>query len=164
MHDYEKQVAAERARLLYILGRLFTPAEYEKLTEVLAFARHAHEGQRRKSGEPYILHPMAVALIVAESMGLGYEAVAAAFLHDVVEDTPCTIDTLRQRFGSGVARLVSVLTKQKKARYDTSKQVDNFRQILQSLDFNAVAVLSRHTSTAVCLPSRPPCAVATASP
>ena len=101
----------------------------------------AHKDQKRKTGEPYIIHPIAVARIVAEEMGLGANPVMAAFLHDVIEDCPYTIDDIRERFGDDVAFLVGVVTKQKKAKYDKSKQVDNFRQILSSVQFDVRAIL-----------------------
>ena len=105
------------------------------------FAEFAHKDQRRKSGEPYISHPVAVARIVAEEMELGANPVIAAFLHDVIEDCPYTIDEIRERFGDDVAFLVGVVTKQKKVKYDQSKQVDNFRQILSSVQFDVRAIL-----------------------
>ena len=105
------------------------------------FAAVAHKDQKRKTGEPYIIHPIAVARIVAEEMGLGANPVMAAFLHDVIEDCPYTIDDIRERFGDDVAFLVGVVTKQKKAKYDKSKQVDNFRQILSSVQFDVRAIL-----------------------
>lgn len=74
-------------------------------------------------------------------MGLGANPVMAAFLHDVIEDCPYTIDDIRERFGDDVAFLVGVVTKQKKAKYDKSKQVDNFRQILSSVQFDVRAIL-----------------------
>lgn len=82
-----------------------------------------------------------MARIVAEEMGLGANPVMAAFLHDVIEDCPYTIDDIRERFGDDVAFLVGVVTKQKKAKYDKSKQVDNFRQILSSVQFDVRAIL-----------------------
>ena len=105
------------------------------------FAAVAHKDQKRKTGEPYIIHPIAVARIVAEEMGLGANPVMAAFLHDVIEDCPYTIDDIRERFGDDVAFLVGVVTKQKKTKYDKSKQVDNFRQILSSVQFDVRAIL-----------------------
>ena len=105
------------------------------------FAAYAHKDQLRKSGEPYISHPVAVARIVAEELELGANPVMAAFQHDVVEDCPYSIDEIRERFGDDVAFLVGVVTKQKKAQYDQSKQVDNFRQMLSSVQFDVRAIL-----------------------
>lgn len=104
-------------------------------------AAEAHMGQKRKTGEPYITHPIAVAHIVAEELELGANPVMAAFLHDVVEDTQYTIEDIRERFGEDVAFLVGVVTKQKKEKYDNSKQVDNYRQILASVQYDVRAIL-----------------------
>lgn len=104
-------------------------------------AAEAHKEQKRKTGDPYIIHPIAVARIVAEELELGANPVMAAFLHDVVEDTPYTIDDIRERFGEDVAFLVGVVTKQKKEKYDKSKQVDNYRQILASVQYDVRAIL-----------------------
>lgn len=104
-------------------------------------AAEAHKDQKRKTGEPYIIHPIAVARIVAEELELGANPIMAAFLHDVVEDTPYTIEDIRERFGDDVAFLVGVVTKQKKERYYKSKQVDNYRQILASVQYDVRAIL-----------------------
>ena len=104
-------------------------------------AAEAHKEQKRKTGDPYIIHPIAVARIVAEELELGANPVMAAFLHDVVEDTQYTIEDIRERFGEDVAFLVGVVTKQKKEKYDKSKQVDNYRQILASVQYDVRAIL-----------------------
>lgn len=109
--------------------------------EAYELAAEAHEGQKRKTGEPYIIHPIAVARIVAEELELGANPVMAAFLHDVVEDTRYTIEDIRERFGDDVAFLVGVVTKRKKEKYDKSKQVDNYRQILASVQYDVRAIL-----------------------
>ena len=105
------------------------------------FAAEAHSTQRRKSGEPYIMHPIAVAAIVAEELELGENPVISAFLHDVVEDTDYTIEDIRERFGDDVAFLVDTVTKRKKDSYQHSKQVDNYRQILESVHYDIRALL-----------------------
>ena len=112
-----------------------------RIRDAFEYAREAHKPQRRKSGEPYIIHPVNVARIVAEELELGADPVIAAFLHDVVEDTPYTIDDIRSRFGDEVAFLVGVVTKQKKDNYVHSKQIDNFRQILASMQYDVRALL-----------------------
>ena len=91
-----------------------SPEDMKRIRDAFELARAAHAPQKRKTGEPYILHPIAVALIAAEELCLGTNPVIAAFLHDVVEDTDYTIDDIRERFGDDVAFLVSVVTKQKK--------------------------------------------------
>ena len=94
------------------------------IEKAFKFACQAHAGVRRLSGEPYIMHPVAVAKIVAEELRLGANPIIAAFLHDVVEDTDYTIDDIRQRFGDDVAFLVDVVTKKKKKHSTaTSSQI-----------------------------------------
>ena len=115
--------------------------DIDRLRDAFEFAREAHKPQKRKSGEPYIIHPVNVARIIAEELELGVDPVIAAFLHDVVEDTPYTIEDIRDRFGDDVAFLVGVVTKEKKDKYVQSKQVDNFRQILASMQYDVRALL-----------------------
>ncbi|MBO4597917.1 MAG: bifunctional (p)ppGpp synthetase/guanosine-3',5'-bis(diphosphate) 3'-pyrophosphohydrolase [Bacteroidaceae bacterium] len=118
-----------------------TEQEIKKVISSYRLAAEAHYGQKRKSGEPYIVHPIAVAKIVAKELQLDTDTVCAAFLHDVVEDTPYTIDEIRDQFGSNVAFLVKVVTKQKKANYEMSKQLDNFKQMLDSVQYDIRAIL-----------------------
>lgn len=118
-----------------------SPEKMKRIVAAYQLAKEAHKGQKRKSGEPYIIHPIAVARIVAEEFELGANPIMAAFLHDVVEDTPYTLDDIRERFGDDVAFLVGVVTKQKKAEYDQSQQIDNYRQILASVQFDVRAIL-----------------------
>ena len=115
--------------------------ELERMRKAYEFAAEAHSAQRRKSGEPYIMHPIAVAAIVAEELELGENPVISAFLHDVVEDTDYTIEDIRERFGDDVAFLVDTVTKRKKDSYQHSKQVDNYRQILESVHYDIRALL-----------------------
>ena len=115
--------------------------DMQRVRDAYALAAEAHKEQRRKTGEPYIIHPIAVARIVAEELELGANPVIAAFLHDVVEDTDYTIEDIRERFGDDVAFLVGVVTKQKKDKYEKSKQVDNYRQILASVQYDVRAIL-----------------------
>ncbi len=81
------------------------------LRKAFLFANNAHKGVKRKSGEPYILHPIAVAKIVATEIGLGTKAICAALLHDVVEDTHFTLEDIENAFGSKIAYIVDGLTK-----------------------------------------------------
>lgn len=104
-------------------------------------ASSAHRDQLRKTGEPYIIHPIAVARIVANELELGANPIMAAFLHDVVEDTSYTLEDIRQRFGDDVAFLVGVVTKQKREGNEQSKQIDNFRQMLASVHYDIHALL-----------------------
>ena len=81
------------------------------ITKAFNFARKAHEGVRRLSGEPYIMHPLAVAQIVSEEIGLGSTSICSALLHDVVEDTDYTVDDIENIFGSKISQIVDGLTK-----------------------------------------------------
>ena len=103
----------------------------------------AHSKQRRKSGEPYIYHPIAVAKIVANEIGLGATSIAAALLHDVVEDTPYTVNDIEQLFGETIARIVSGLTKisSLKKDKDHSIQAENFRKMLLTLNDDVRVIL-----------------------
>ena len=127
--------------ILNTLSHRVDDSQLQLVRKAYELAAEAHKLQKRKTGEPYIIHPIAVARIVAEELELGAGPVMAAFLHDVVEDCPYTIEDIRSRFGDEVAFLVGVVTKQKKARYDKSKQVDNYRQILASAQYDVRAIL-----------------------
>ncbi len=113
----------------------------ERLRRAYEFAKEAHKMQCRKSGAPYIVHPIAVAGIAAEELRLDTNSVICAFLHDVVEDTEYTLDDVRRLFGDDVAFLVDVVTKKKKDHYKTTKQVDNYNQLLQSLHYDIRALM-----------------------
>lgn len=121
-------------------GRM-SPEDVARIKDAFAMAAEAHEGQKRNTGEPYIVHPIAVAAIAAEELELDANTVIAAFLHDVVEDTDFTLEDIRARFGDDVAFLVDVVTKRKKHNYEHTKQVDNYRQILESVHYDIRALL-----------------------
>jgi GTP pyrophosphokinase len=93
------------------IGRRFDSGRMERVEKAFLFANSAHDGIRRKSGEPYIIHPIAVATIVARDFGLGSTSVMAAILHDVVEDTDYTVEDIKNLFGENVARIVDGMTK-----------------------------------------------------
>ncbi|MBQ9185575.1 MAG: bifunctional (p)ppGpp synthetase/guanosine-3',5'-bis(diphosphate) 3'-pyrophosphohydrolase [Bacteroidales bacterium] len=118
------------------------------------FANEAHKNVRRRSGAPYILHPIAVARIVVEEIGLGYKSISAALLHDVVEDTDYTVEDIRKQFGEKIAELVDGLTKIKNVfsnqsslteadndEYAKSSQAENFKRILLTLNDDIRVVL-----------------------
>ena len=83
----------------------------EIIERAFKFAKEAHKGIRRRSGEPYILHPIAVARIVSQEIGLGSTSICAALLHDVVEDTEYTVEDIENHFGKKIASIVDGLTK-----------------------------------------------------
>ena len=139
--NYDALIQASADELFQQMSSKEDQNNIDRLRDAFEFAREAHSPQRRKSGEPYIIHPVNVARIVAEELELGADPVIAAFLHDVVEDTHYTIDDIRERFGDEVAFLVGVVTKEKKDKYVQSKQIDNFRQILASMQYDVRALL-----------------------
>lgn len=141
MEDYDKIISERAGRVFQIMETRVSASDMDKIREAFNFARVAHASQKRKTGEPYILHPIAVADIAAEELCLDVSSVIAAFLHDVVEDTEYTIEDIHSRFGDDVAFLVSVVTKKKKDRYVDSLQVDNFRQMLDSVQYDIRALL-----------------------
>ena len=141
MEDYDKIISERAGRVFQIMETRVSASDMDKIREAFNFARVAHASQKRKTGEPYILHPIAVADIAAEELCLDVSSVIAAFLHDVVGDTEYTIEDIRSRFGDDVAFLVSVVTKKKKDRYVDSLQVDNFRQMLDSVQYDIRALL-----------------------
>ena len=139
--DYDKIVNDLAQQVFDAVRPRITDEDYHRVQEAFALAKKAHAPQKRKSGEPYILHPIAVALIAAKELQLDANTVITAFLHDVVEDTPYTVEDIRKIFGNDVAGLVNVVTKKKKETYQTTKQVDNYQQILDSLHYDIRAVM-----------------------
>ncbi|MBQ7273348.1 MAG: bifunctional (p)ppGpp synthetase/guanosine-3',5'-bis(diphosphate) 3'-pyrophosphohydrolase [Bacteroidales bacterium] len=126
--------------------------ELAVVEKAFEFANNAHRNVRRRSGEPYMLHPIAVAQIVVDNIGLGYKSISAALLHDVVEDTDYTVEDIRAEFGDKIATLVDGLTKiknvldteQKTHGTDISQQslqAENFKRILLTLNDDVRVVL-----------------------
>ena len=138
---YEELIEDRTNEFFYMVRELLSEEDKHRVEYAFRFAKAAHGDQKRKTGEPYILHPIAVARIVAVELELGANPIIAAFLHDVVEDTHYTIEDIRERFGDDVAFLVGVVTKQKKEQYEVSKQVDNFKQMLDSVHYDIRALL-----------------------
>ena len=129
-------IAKEYKELLKISYRTLTAKDKKLIRKAFEVALDAHSDQRRKSGEAYIFHPIAVAKIVASEIGLDANSIAAALLHDVVEDCPrYTIDDIQQLFGETVARIVNGLTKISNIKKDmnVSMQAENFRRMLLTL-------------------------------
>lgn len=139
--NYDIMIQEKAERVFSVMGKRVSQEDATRIKEAFEFAKMAHADQKRKSGEPYISHPIAVAHIVAEELMLGANPVIAAFLHDVVEDTDYTIGDIQERFGDDVAFLVRVVTKQDKEHYEMSKQLDNFKQMLDSIHYDIRALL-----------------------
>ncbi len=131
-----KAIAREYKELLRISYRILSKEDKKLIRSAFDVAVDAHKEQRRKSGEAYIFHPIAVAKIVASEIGLDATSIAAALLHDVVEDTSYTIVDIEQMFGEVVARIVDGLTKISNMPYegDVSLQAENFRKMLLTLN------------------------------
>ena len=127
---YEELLAACRK------NHPLTQKQEDDIFRAFSIAKKAHAGTRRKSGEPYIFHPLAVALIAVQEVGLGSIAVVCALLHDVVEDTDITLDQLRTIFGNRVAVIVDGVTKIEDVllmQQTESQQAENYRKILLSM-------------------------------
>lgn len=150
--DY--QIIKEEYALLRLAAekRCSSEAELAVVQKAFEFANEAHKNVRRRSGEPYILHPIAVAKIVVSDIGLGYKSISAALLHDVVEDTDYTVDDIRNLFGEKISYLVDGLTKIKTVLdnedrnkqndiYSESLQAENFKRILLTLNDDVRVVL-----------------------
>ncbi len=118
-------------KVLIKLKNQYPAEQYEKIKQAYDFAKKAHEGQKRQSGEDYFVHPCAVSEILID-MGLDYETVMAAFLHDVIEDTPHTQEELEGIFGKSVVMLVNGVTKLNKLQFKSSvdEQAENLRKML----------------------------------
>ncbi len=115
----------------------------EVIDKAFKFARDAHQGIRRRSGEPYIMHPLAVATIVSQEIGLGSTSISAALLHDVVEDTDYTVEDIKAQFGEKIARIVDGLTKISGGIFGdkASLQAENFRKLLLTMADDVRVVL-----------------------
>ena len=145
MDDYSAQIKSQIEPLFDYLATRTSEEQMERIKRGYEFAAEAHKTQKRRSGEPYIIHPIAVATILAKELEMTDNTVIAAFLHDVVEDTDHTIEEIQELFGEDVAKLVDAVTKRKKANYEYSKQVDNYRQILESVHYDVRALLIKLT-------------------
>jgi len=142
--DKDNQLIDKEFEILRLatLKRCANQGEYETVLKAFEFAKAAHNGVRRRSGEPYILHPISVAQIVVQEIGLGYKSIVSALIHDVVEDTEYTIEDIERLFGPKIASLVDGLTKIKSA-FDskTSGQAENFKRILLTLNDDVRVIL-----------------------
>lgn len=141
--DEDRLIEAEFNEVLR--GYLASPhrKKVDLIKKAFRFAKMAHKGIRRRSGEPYILHPIAVAKITSQEIGLGSTSICAALLHDVVEDTDFTVEDIRQQFGQKIADLVSGLTKISGGIFGdkASAQAENFRKLLLTMSEDIRVVL-----------------------
>jgi len=136
LEQENKEITKEYKELLRISYRTLSGKDKKLIRKAFETAVEAHKDQRRKSGEAYIFHPIAVAKIVAAEIGLDATSIASALLHDVVEDTQYSLADIEQMFGEVVARIVDGLTKisSLKKDGDISMQAENFRKMLLTLN------------------------------
>ncbi len=141
--DYEKMVDGAFQHLIdtYLASR--HRKKVDIITKAFNFARQAHKGVRRLSGEPYIMHPIAVAQIACEEMGLGATSICAALLHDVVEDTDYTVEDIENIFGPKIAQIVDGLTKISGGIFgeQASAQAENFKKLLLTMSDDIRVIL-----------------------
>ena len=145
---YSKEEQLEIDRLYDVLLEAWTgekkEADVELVKKAYEFAAWAHKDARRKSGEPYIFHPIAVAIIVAQEIGMGATSITSALLHDVVEDTEYTVEYISQEYGPKVARVVKGLTKLSSIDFQNSIesiQAENYRKIVNTMSEDIRVIL-----------------------
>ena len=130
----KKEIVRHYRALLKILKSKLKKGDKELLRAAFEMAANAHKTMRRKSGEPYILHPIAVAMICVDEIGLGVRSTICALLHDTVEDTDVTLDDIKSEFGNEIAKIVDGLTKISTVMTtNSSQQAENFKKILLTL-------------------------------
>ena len=133
---------SENSQLTVLLKEYFSPADIEQVWAAYRYAFAAHDGQTRKTGEPYITHPVSVACILAK-LHLDLPTVLAALLHDVVEDTGVSVEEIAELFGKQVGGLVDGLTKLDKIEFQsaTQAQAENFRKMLLAMSQDVRVIL-----------------------
>jgi len=143
IEEEKKEIARRYKDLIKDSYETLTTDDKKLIRKAFDLAADAHKEQRRKTGEPYIFHPIAVAKIVGNDIGLGATSIAAALLHDVVEDTEYTINDIEQLFGETIARIVNGLTKISHLKKDSipSIQAENYRKLLLTLNDDVRVIL-----------------------
>lgn len=149
MSDEEKLVAEEQMVELEFQALLndYLNSNHRRKVDIITrafnMAKEAHKGARRRSGEPYIMHPLAVARIVSREMGLGSTSISASLLHDVVEDTDYTVEDIAALFGEKIAQIVDGLTKISHGMFgeNVSAQAENFRKLLLTMSDDIRVIL-----------------------
>lgn len=143
LEQENKAIAREYKELLRISYQTLSEDDKKLIRKAFDVAVDAHKDQRRKSGEAYIFHPIAVAKIVASEIGLGATSIAAALMHDVVEDTDITVEDIEKMFNPKIAKIVEGLTKiaQVKTDNEISMQAENFRKMLLTLNDDVRVIL-----------------------
>ena len=139
--EEKEEILRRYARLLDAWQTRKEKQDLEMVEKAFYFAVKAHCNQRRRTGEPYIYHPIAVATIAAQDIGLGRTSITCALLHDVVEDTEYTLDDITEMFGEKVSHIIDGLTKLDKVENAESMQAENFKKIISSLSYDIRVVL-----------------------
>lgn len=139
--EEKEEIERRHLRLLDAWQTRKEAQDLEMVDKAFYFAADAHKNQRRRTGEPYIYHPIEVATIAANDVGLGRTSIICALLHDVVEDTEYTLENIRDMFGEKVAKVVDGLTKLDKMEGAESMQAENFKKIISSLSYDIRVVL-----------------------
>jgi GTP pyrophosphokinase len=142
--DDKKRIQSEYDSLINNLLRCNKAGDREQIEKAFKIANEAHWNMRRKSGEPYIIHPIAVAKIVNQEIGLGARSITASLLHDVVEDTDYSLDDVKRDFGPKIAQLIDGLTKISgtyNKENTASMQAENFRKMLLTLSDDLRVIL-----------------------
>ena len=139
--DEKEEILRRYGHLLDVWQTRKEQQDLEMVEHAFYFAANAHCNQRRRTGEPYIYHPIAVATIAAQDIGLGRTSIVCALLHDVVEDTDYTLDDISNEFGEKVAHIIDGLTKLDKVENAESMQAENFKKIISSLSYDIRVVL-----------------------
>ncbi|MDR0231498.1 MAG: RelA/SpoT family protein, partial [Dysgonamonadaceae bacterium] len=139
----ELMIQKEYEALLDDYARSNHRQRFEKIEKAFHFANQAHKGAKRRSGEPYIMHPLAVARIVCREMGLGSTSICSALLHDVVEDTDYTVEDIQNIFGEKIAQIVDGLTKISGGVFSeaASTQAENMRKLLLTMSSDIRVIL-----------------------
>lgn len=141
--EEEELIQSEFNALLRDYASTAHKQKIEIITKAFEFAKHAHHGVKRRSGEPYIMHPLAVARIVVNEIGLGSTSICAALLHDVVEDTDYTLEDIEKAFNPKIASIVNGLTKISGGIFGdtTSAQAENFRKLILTIPEDVRVIL-----------------------
>jgi guanosine-3',5'-bis(diphosphate) 3'-pyrophosphohydrolase len=138
----KKEIIARYRRLLRLAKPILKDGDAKLIKRAFTISMEAHKNMRRKSGEPYIFHPLSVAEICVEEIGLGTTSIIAALLHDVVEDTDIQLADLQAIFGVKIAKIIDGLTKIRGVfEYGTSAQAENFRKMLFTLSEDVRVIL-----------------------
>ncbi|SHN34411.1 GTP pyrophosphokinase [Cyclobacterium lianum] len=142
IEEERKEILKRYRRLLKVAKPLLKSGDAKLIKKAFNVASEAHKEMRRKSGEPYIYHPLEVALVCVEEIGLGTTSIISALLHDVVEDTDLELEDIEREFGTKVAQIIDGLTKIAGVfDYGTSQQAENFRKMLITLSDDVRVIL-----------------------